>query len=105
MLSVEILAWLSLVLHIVAFAAVVWLWIRQMQVMGPLHGLLGLASCFLYPFVWGCVNAKKHGLTRTVQVAAITSLVGFFCGLPSLFQRLPAIIEMTHRMMGLPPPF
>lgn len=104
MLSTEMLAWLSLVLHIAAFAAVLWLWIRQMQIMGPWHGLLGLATCFLYPFVWGCVKAKEHNLTRAVQVGAITSLAGFFCGLPSLLERLPQIIELTHRLMGLPVP-
>jgi len=105
MLSTQFLSYLSLVLHLVAFAAVGWLWVRQIQVMGPLHGLLGLATCFLYPFVWGCVKAKEHQLTRTVQVAAITSLLGFFCALPGLFERLPEMIELAHRLMGLPPPF
>jgi hypothetical protein len=103
--STQLLASLSLVLHVVAFGAVVWLWIRQMQIMGPWHGLLGLVSCFLYPFIWGCMKAKQYELTRTVQIAAITSLVGFFCGLPSLFERLPLIIETTHRLMGLPSPY
>ncbi len=100
----QALSYLSVVLHLVAFAAVGWLWIRQIQVMGPLHGLLGLATCFLYPFVWGCVKAKEQNLTGTVQVAAITSLAGFFCALPGLFERLPEMIALTQRLMGLPVP-
>jgi uncharacterized protein YqgC (DUF456 family) len=91
---------LSTVLHLVAFAAVVWLWVRLIQEKGWGHGVLGLVTCFLYPFVWGCFNARRYGLTRVVQWAAVTSLLGFFCALPGLIERLPELIELALKLSG-----
>ena len=100
----DFLAYVSTVLHLVAFGAVVWLWVKQIEIMGPWHGLLGFVTCFFYPFIWGCVKAKELKLTRIVEVAAITSLLGLLCALPSLFIKIREMQVMMHQMLGLPPP-
>lgn len=41
---------------------------RLFKAKGALHGILGILSCGLYPFIWGWINVKALGI-KNIMIA------------------------------------
>jgi hypothetical protein len=65
--------------------------IKQFQLGSAVHGIIGIVTCGLWTFVWGWINAGKHGLRNLMlgwtalvvigillQVAGLGSMLASF---------------------------
>ena len=54
---------LSTILGIGALILGIIVLVRLFQRKGVLHGLLGILTCGIYPFIWGWIKAREENLT------------------------------------------
>jgi hypothetical protein len=81
------------VVGLVSFVIFIVVLIKQFQVGGPLHGIIGIVTCGLWTFIWGWINANKLNIQSlmliwTLILAANVILNIFFGTLRAILHSL-----------------
>jgi hypothetical protein len=50
--------------------------IKQFQIAGPVHGIIGIVTCGLWVFIWGWINSGTAGLKNIMVAWTALILVG-----------------------------
>jgi hypothetical protein len=50
--------------------------IKQFQLGSAVHGIIGIVTCGLWTFIWGWINAGKHGIKNLMLIWTALALVG-----------------------------
>ncbi|NLF50771.1 MAG: hypothetical protein GX577_06505 [Leptolinea sp.] len=72
----------------VSWFAGLWMLIKLFQKKGILHGILGLFSFNLYPFIWGLIHFKEADIKKPMTIWLIAIAVGLILGFFSIFSSL-----------------
>ena len=76
--------YLGLMLQMAAFVASLMVLVKLFQTKGALHGILGILSCGLYPFIWGWIHSKDMKLMKLMLLWTVGGLLGYGLILPTL---------------------
>ena len=49
--------------------------IKQFQVGGAVHGIIGIITCSLWTFIWGWINAGKAGVKNIMLIWTLLIVV------------------------------
>ena len=49
--------------------------IKQFQVGGAVHGIIGIITCSLWTFIWGWINAGKAGVKNIMLIWTLLIIV------------------------------
>jgi hypothetical protein len=70
-----------------SFVCFVIVLIKLFQEKGVLHGILGIITCGIYPFIWGWINAGRLNVQTIMMVWTACWVVSFlFGGASAAFQ-------------------
>lgn len=61
----------------------IWVLIKLFQKKGVLHGILGIISFGIYPFIWGLIHFKEEDIKKPMiiwLIAIAISFILFFVG-------------------------
>ncbi len=71
----SVLSWIEKINNIAMLILAIIVLVRLFQRKGVLHGVLGLVSLGIYPFIWGWVKNKAEKLTLVMSLWTLTILV------------------------------
>jgi len=66
------------VTRLISFIALIIVLVRLFQRKGVLHGILGIITLGIYPFIWGWVKVKVEKLTWVMIAWTLAMLVYFY---------------------------
>jgi len=76
---------LQLLISLGAFVCFIIVLIKQFQVGGVVHGIIGIITCGIWTFIWGWINSGKAGIknimliwTALIVVCVILGAIGGF---------------------------
>lgn len=49
--------------------------IKQFQVAGPMHGIIGIITCAIWTFIWGWMNAGKLALRNLMLIWTVCAVL------------------------------
>jgi hypothetical protein len=50
--------------------------VKQFQIAGPVHGIVGIVTCGLWTFIWGWIHSGRHGLRNLMLLWTALIVVG-----------------------------
>jgi len=59
---------LQLLISLGAFVCFIIVLIKQFQVGGVVHGIIGIITCGLWTFIWGWINSGKAGIKNIMLI-------------------------------------
>jgi hypothetical protein len=54
--------------------------IKQFQIGGALHGIIGIITCGIWTFIWGWMNSGKLGIKNIMLIWTVLWVVAFILG-------------------------
>ena len=54
--------------------------IKQFQVGGAVHGIIGIITCGIWTFIWGWMNAGKIGAKNIMLIWTVLAVVALVLG-------------------------
>jgi uncharacterized membrane protein HdeD (DUF308 family) len=79
---------ISSLVGLVSFVCGIMVLIKLFKEKGALHGILGIISCLIYPFIWGWINAGRLNIKNIMiiwtvcWIASVVLVVAFRPSLP-----------------------
>lgn len=73
---------LGMVVGLVSLVCFIMVLIKQFQIAGALHGIIGIVTCGIWTLIWGWMNADKVGKnimliwTAAILVSIVLNIVG-----------------------------
>lgn len=52
---------LGMLIGLVSLVCFIMVLIKQFQIAGPIHGIIGIVTCGIWTFIWGWMNSDKVG--------------------------------------------
>ncbi len=52
--------------------------IKLFQEKGVLHGILGILSCFIYPFIWGWIHSGRLNIKNIMIAWSVLWVISMF---------------------------
>ena len=86
---------LASLVGLASFVCGIMVLIKLFKEKGALHGILGILSCFLYPFIWGWMNAGRLNIKNlmiawtVLWIASVGLTVAFRPAMPALPETAP----------------
>jgi len=59
---------LQLLISLGAFVCFIIVLIKQFQVGGVVHGIIGIITCGIWTFIWGWINSGKAGIKNIMLI-------------------------------------
>jgi hypothetical protein len=59
---------LSLLVSLVILVCFIFVLVKQFQVGGAVHGIIGIITCGIWTFIWGWINATKANVKTVMLV-------------------------------------
>jgi len=50
--------------------------IKQFQTAGPIHGIIGIVTCFIWTFIWGWMNASNLNIRNIMLIWTVLAVIG-----------------------------
>jgi hypothetical protein len=66
---------LQLLISLGALVCFIIVLIKQFQVGGAVHGIIGIITCSLWTFIWGWINAGKAGVKNIMLIWTVLIIV------------------------------
>jgi len=54
--------------------------IKQFQIGGVLHGIIGIVTCGIWTFIWGWMNSGKAGIKNIMLIWTVLIVVSIILG-------------------------
>ncbi len=100
---------LSLIISVASLALFIIVLIKLFKSKGVLHGILGIISCGLYPFIWGWIKHKELKLlkimaiwTGTIVLSFVFQFILMTAGVVSMLGSLKPEKTVATRTMTVP---
>lgn len=91
--------YLGILLYIASLVSSLIVLIKLFQNKGALHGILGMISCMIYPFIWGWINCKKLSLMKLMLVWTLGGFLGGAFMIPKLLSdSMAKVAEMKAQI-------
>jgi len=71
---------LQLLISVGAFVCFIIVLIKQFQVGGVVHGIIGIITCGIWTFIWGWINSGKAGIKNIMLIWTALIVVGIVLG-------------------------
>jgi len=71
---------LQLLITLGAFVCFIIVLIKQFQVGGVVHGIIGIITCGIWTFIWGWINSGKAGIKNIMLIWTALIVVGIVLG-------------------------
>ena len=71
---------LQLLISLGAFVCFIIVLIKQFQVGGVVHGIIGIITCGIWTFIWGWINSGKAGIKNIMLIWTALIVVGIVLG-------------------------
>jgi hypothetical protein len=71
---------LQLLISLGAFVCFIIVLIKQFQVGGVVHGIIGIITCGIWTFIWGWMNSGKAGIKNIMLIWTALIVVGIVLG-------------------------
>lgn len=71
---------ISYPLNLASFVLGIIVLVKLFQQKGALHGILGILSCFLYPFIWGWLNVTRLNIKNIMLAWTVCWVIGLVLG-------------------------
>jgi hypothetical protein len=49
--------------------------IKQFQVAGPIHGIIGIITCGIWTFIWGWMHANELGIRTIMMIWSLLIII------------------------------
>jgi hypothetical protein len=49
--------------------------IKQFQVAGPIHGIIGIITCGIWTFIWGWMNATRLNIRNIMMIWSVLIVI------------------------------
>ena len=66
---------LTLLIGLAALVIFIIVLIKQFQIGGPVHGIIGIVTCGIWTFIWGWLNAGKANIRNLMIIWTLLWLV------------------------------
>jgi len=70
---------LAILAGLASFICFIIVLVRLFQEKGALHGILGILSCGLYPFIWGWIHATRLNIKNLMLGWTAAIIVSVIC--------------------------
>ncbi len=70
--------------------------IQLFKAKGAGHGILGILSCGIYPFIWGWMNAKKLALNQIMLIWSVCMGLSMVTGMFASAAMAPQIMKQIE---------
>jgi hypothetical protein len=54
--------------------------IKQFQIGGVLHGIIGIVTCGIWTFIWGWMNSGKAGIKNIMPIWTVLIVISIILG-------------------------
>ncbi|MEN3331961.1 MAG: hypothetical protein V7641_1326 [Blastocatellia bacterium] len=54
--------------------------VKQFQIAGPVHGIIGIITCSIWTFIWGWMNADKAGIKNLMLIWTVVLVLRIVLG-------------------------
>ena len=72
---------LQLLISLGAFVCFIIVLIKQFQVGGVVHGIIGIITCGIWTFIWGWINSGKVGIKNIMLIWTALIVISIILGI------------------------
>ena len=76
MAALGLLGLLALVVWLGCLICWIMVLIKQFQIAGPIHGIIGIITCGIWTFIWGWMNADSAGIKNIMMIWSLLAVIG-----------------------------